>query len=254
MAPFRDLPILAEILKEMGKAFTIAAVLAAFVESAQKLKFLNEFIEHISIHIMGRKLPQKLRNHVEWYLGAKFVRPKLWVTYQIETCPGSPERVKLSKEVRYTLENCFEDDDDYDWQYRIDDPWFSDEISTIDRVGQLNPGTRGDFKYWRDEELAKRIASEIGGQRFHESVRIPGTSSHDKESPPMYLFMAESTECVPSWHEEHFTATHPVLWTMVTVKYNHDEFRVSVHLPLEKRDVAFEDPDGKDTIGGESTG
>jgi hypothetical protein len=83
MAPFRDLPILAEILEEMGKAFLIAAVLAAFVESAQKLKFLNEFAEHISIHIMGRNLPRELRNHVERYLGAKFVRPQLYVTYHL---------------------------------------------------------------------------------------------------------------------------------------------------------------------------
>jgi hypothetical protein len=242
-------PIWADILEEMGKAFVIAFVLAIVVEGAQELKLLNEFAEHISLHIMGRKLPPQLRNHVEQYLGATFVRPNLSVRYQLEAWDGKPDRVKLTKEVRYSLENCMEDDRNYDWQYRVDDSWFSDVKATIDRMGMSNPDTKNRFQDYRGQELAKKIKPEPGGERFLESVLIRGTASYETKLAPLYEFMAESTECFPSGYSEHLTATHPVLHTELTVEYDKTEFAVSVYLPLARPD-AFQDPNGTDTIHG----
>ncbi len=250
MPPFFGGAVLAEVLKEIGKAFLIAFVLAIVVESAQKLKLLNEFAEHISLHIMGRKLPRELRDHVEQYLGATFIRPKMYVTYRIEPWNGKPDRVKLTKEIRYQLENCSEDEVTYEWQYRIDNSWFPDVTATIDRMRKWTPETKNKFAEYTGPELEKKIAAEAGGRRFREQLLIYGNSSGDSRPVPSYEFIADSTECFPSGHSEHLTATHPILFTELTVEYDKQQFEVSVYLPLADPHKAFQDPDGTETASG----
>jgi len=248
--PFFGSDILAKILEEIGKAFMIAAVLAIVVEGAQKLKLLNEFSENISLHIMGRNLPRRLRAHVEQYLGATFVRRKMFVTYKLKASHDKPDRVMLTKLIRYEIENCSDDEAEYDWQYRVDDSWFSDApAATVNRMGQSNPDTENKFKYYSEKELKKRINSEPGGQRFFQTVRIPSGALHAPNSTPSYEFIAESTEWFPSGYSEHLTATYPVLTTELTVEYDKRAFAVSVYLPLAGPD-AFQDPDGTETNDG----
>jgi hypothetical protein len=239
---------LADILKEMGKAFLIAFVLAIVVDTAQKFKLLNEFAEHISLHIMGRKLPPELRNYVEKYLDATFIRPQMEVTYQLETWEGKPDRVKLTKKIEYKLRNCREDELKYDWQYRVDDSWFSDFTATIDRMGKSTPETGNTFQ---DSDLTKKITPETGGSRFLERVSIRGTASYDTASAPApeYSFIAESTECFPSGYSEHLTATHPILYTKLIVNYDPKKFAVKVYVPLAPPIEAFK-PAGTGTNQG----
>ncbi|MBV9772166.1 MAG: hypothetical protein JOZ32_21515 [Bryobacterales bacterium] len=250
MPVFFGSAVLAEVLKEIGEAFLIAFVLAIVVGSAEKLKLLDEFAEHISLHIMGRKLPRQLRDHVEQYLGATFVRPKMYVTYRIEAWDGKLDRVRLRKEIRYQLENCSEDEVTYEWQYRIDDSWFPDVTATIDRMRKSTPKTENKFQEYTDQELEKKITSEAGGRRFREKLPIPGNASGDSGSVPKYEFIADSTECFPSGHSEHLTATHPILFTELTVEYDKKQFDVSVYLPLADPNKAFQDPRGTETANG----
>jgi hypothetical protein len=248
--PFFGSDILAKILEEIGKAFVIAAVLAIVVEGAQKLKLLNEFSENISLHIMGRNLPSELRAHLEQYLGATFVRRKMFVTYKLKAWDDKPDRVKLTKLIRYELENCSDDEAEYHWQYRVDDSWFSDAPkATVNRMGLSNPDTGNRFKEYSGEELKKKIEPEPGGQRFHQSVRIRGRALYAPNPTPSYQFIAESTECFPSGYSEHLTATYPVLTTELTVEYDKEVFAVSVYLPLAGPH-AFQDPNGTETIDG----
>lgn len=239
---------LAEIFVETGKALLIAAVLGLVVETAEKFQFLNEFAENISLHIMGRNLPRELRAHLEQYLGATFVRRNWDITYSLEKWDGRDDFVKLTKRTEYDIENCSEDDADYDWQHRVDDTWhLSISPSVILRIGKKNPRTEDRVVDYRGAELQRRITSEDGAQRFKEVVHIPGRRTYGI-SPPLYSFIAESYECFPSIHTERFTAIYPVLNTRLEVYYNKNDFDVSVYLPLGKD--AFEDRNGTDLEGG----
>lgn len=244
--PFLGRDILADILEEIGKAFVIAAVLAVVVEGAQKLKLLNEFSENISLHIMGRNLPPRLRAHVEQYLGATFVRREMTINFKLEASPDHPERVKLTKSIQYEIENRSDEEAKYSWQYRVDDSWFSDAQATITKMMQSNPGTGDIFK---EADLKKRIKLEPGGQRFTESVAIPGRVVYLPNSASKYEFLAESTEWFPAGYSEHITATYPVLTTHLTVEYDKTIFTVSVHLPVAGPH-AFQDPNGTETNAG----
>jgi len=241
--------LLAAIFVETGKALLIAAVLGLVVESAEKLQFLNEFAENISLHIMGRNLPRELRGHLEQYLGATFVRRNWDITYELRKWSGNYDFVELIKRTEYDIENCSEDDADYQWQHRVDDAWhLSIARSEILRIGKKNPDTSNLFVFYRGAELQNKITNEDGAQRFKEVVRIPGRRRYAPNPPPVYSFIAESRECFPSIHTERFTALYPVLTTRLEVYYNKNDFDVSVYLPLDKD--AFEDRNGTDLQGG----
>jgi hypothetical protein len=240
---------LAEIFVETGKALLIAAVLGLVVETAEKFQFLNEFAEDISLHIMGRNLPRELRAHLEQYLGATFVRRNWDITYSLEKWNGRDDFVKLTKRTEYDMENCSEDDAEYDWQHRVDDTWYSNIApAVITRIGKKNPETNNLFVDYREAELQRRITREDGAQRFKEVVRIPGRRTYAPNRPPVYSFIAESHECFPSIHTERFTAIYPVLNTRLEVYYNKDDFDVTVYLPLGRD--AFEDRNGTELEGG----
>ena len=221
----------ADILVKIGEAFVIAPILVAVVDRAAKLQLLKEFGENISLHIMGRFLPRELRDHLEPYLTAKFVRRNWEIDYRIEEWPNQAEFVKLTTLSQYEIENCTNDPAEYEFSYLVDDSWYPTiGKAEIVRTGMSTPATKDKFSDYRGADLKKKIKSANGTSRFSEKVTIEPAVGN----PGKYVFITESTECFHKGYKENFSAVYPVLNTILTIYYPEDKLDVSVSLSFRE--------------------
>ena len=81
-----------EVMHKIGDALLIAPILALAVDKAAKLELLKEFAKDVSSHIIGRQLPESMREYIRAYLDVEFLRSAWHVTYEISPWKAAMDR------------------------------------------------------------------------------------------------------------------------------------------------------------------
>jgi hypothetical protein len=216
------------VMKGLGEALAIAAILAAVVDEAAKRDLLKEFTENISAHIAGRLLPRQMREHIEQYLNDPLVRTKWEIIYILDDVPGHPDFKRLVTKSTYEVENRSSSAREYHCTYDL-------EASLFPNVGRTSITKMSGFNLLenkpvfafpdRDQPDWKPTESD-GCLRLRKSVSIPA------EGKPAFRFELGSEAFLPDGFIIPFFAGRPVLSTTLEVKYRLDQLNVYVEPPV----------------------
>lgn len=225
-------PFLPKVLQRIGEALIIAPILAIIVDAAAKRLLLKEFAENVSIHIIGRRLPQALREHIFTYLNKPVVRTKWTITYWIENWPQMPGYVKLTTASEYEIENRGEQMERYEFLYEVEDSWFPTVGEA--HLKQVSISIPGQKKREYDEatlEIRQKDSKELSGNKiFRIPLDIPPTPSAPSPQS-VSRFVAQSVECYRDSFDARFAVPLiPVIETTVVANYEKTEFKVQTYL------------------------
>jgi hypothetical protein len=224
------------LIQALGEAMAIAAVIAGLVDEAAKRKFLREFAEDISTHIVGRLLPPLLREHIHHYLSVDFVRYNWEIVYRIDIAEEG--FIRLETTTRYEMENRSPFERKFVVGYEVEESWSPD-------IGK----TRITFVKARDllheQDLFERQEEELKTKKEGRFVKlcadrdmeiiIPG---YDLQPQHRYSFELRSVEYFRDSFQTPFLALHPVLKTTLTVIYPKDRLEVDLSLTFDELDLA----------------
>jgi hypothetical protein len=209
------------ILPSIGQALVIAPVTACVVDAAAKRQFMAEFARDVSIHIVGRLLPEHLREHMLGYLNLTMVRKDWKLTFTLADWPDHPEFVQLTTISEYEIENRGEAGRPYEFFYEVNKSWFP-EIAE-GRLLHVCISVAGEKTFEADEQsLQGMLAAEPDCSLFHKTVEIPGRPHS------VYRFLAESVECFRDGFSP-FVAPVATLGVTVTAYFPKDKFRVAMY-------------------------
>jgi hypothetical protein len=232
----------------IGEAMAIAAVIAGVVDEAAKRKLLKEFAENISDHIVGRLLPEKLREQIHEYLSVDFVRHgwvltfdlKLW-NREVENGPAgkmTKRFVQLITTSEFAMENRSPFERPYCVAYEVMQHWFKDLQSPEIRGVSINGDPRVPLTKCEDGFIKLDHESSPG-----LTVPMPGHSrSRDAHKLDIKLV---SAEYLADNFYTSFDALHPVLETTVRVRYPVDRLEVVLYLSFadnSEAEVVTPDP------------
>ena len=227
-----------ETFNRIGEAFIIAPLLALIVDEAAKKKLIREFSLDISAHIIGRLLPDQLREHLRSYLQMLLVRTRWDVTYTIDKWEDDkgqivPGYVKLSTTSEYDMENRSHEHADYKFTYDVEDSFYPDIGKTRITCVQL-PGD-GPLE---GDALQNDVKAENGYQRFPRVPKTIPLEPYNSRSKPSYKFRAESIECFRDSAYSPFFAAYPVMEATLTVLYKKADFNVTLELTFDDNSAA----------------
>ena len=218
--PFRAL------FRGLGEALVIACVVALLVDRAAKLKLLKEFAADVSTHIIGRRLPESLRKHIEPYLEADLIRTTWNITYVISDWPGHHGYDRLETVSVYEIENRSSSPTVYRCVYSVEKSLFPKigETAILAATGNSIVDPKDAFDYPEQPELKPEDDDENGRIVFRKNVAIPAVRGS------AYRFSFQSVECFRDGSIVPFFAKLPVLATTLTVQYPVARMKVIVDL------------------------
>ncbi len=215
--------VVPEILKKIGEALIIAPVLAVLVDNAAKTKLLREFSLDVSLLVLGRLLPDRLREHLDRYMKMLLVRTRWEITYAIENWPNQDGFIKLTTISEYDMKNFSESSTDYDFRYAV-------EESQHDKIG----GTQ--------ITLVRLLEETYEGDALNEFIEVDNnyrTFSSTKQlmphrgtGKPTYTFRAESVECFRESSFSPFFTFYPVMNAVLRV-WHPETLKISLELTYD---------------------
>lgn len=220
LAAFHVVP---EILRKIGEALIIAAVLAVLVDNAAKTKLLREFSLDVSLLVVGRLLPDDLRKHLDRYLKMLLVRTRWEITYEIEKWPDQDGFVKLTTIGEYDMKNFSESPTDYDFRYAVEQSQYDSIGATKITVVKLLQDT------YEGDELAPYLKSDNNYQTFSSKKQL---LPHRGPGKPTYTFRAESVECFRDSAFSPFFTFYPVMNAVLRV-WHPETLKVSLELTYD---------------------
>jgi hypothetical protein len=203
----------------------ISSIIALVVDRAAKQRLLADFASDVSSHIIGRYLPQGLREHIQDYLTVNVVRRHWDIRYTISKIVGNEGFVKLDTEIVSELMNCSAHTLQVPVVFEVDESWYP-QIGTTTITEAYGLGV--DYRYGDKSGPARPV--EDGRVIFKRSVSLPPHSS-DGSTNRVTL---KSTEYFASGGLTSLFTTYPVLSTELTVIYPIEEFRVDLDLTYEE--------------------
>jgi hypothetical protein len=218
-----------DVINKVGDALLIAPILALAVDQAAKRELLKEFAKDVSSHIIGRQLPETMREYIRAYLDVEFLRDEWHVTYEIS--PWEKDNASIDGYVQlvtksvYTIHNLTTDDRTYMFRYEVEDSWFPHIGETrITHVSARPVNGSGGYDTDMQEDRSKLVIKRSTGlQWFEDSILIP---AQDK-----WQFVAESTECFrDSSTSPPFSAYYAVKETNIAIRYPKSHFTVDLTL------------------------
>jgi hypothetical protein len=216
-----------EILKKIGEAMIIAPVLAVLVDNAAKTKLLREFSLDVSLLVLGRLLPDRLREHLDRYMKMLLVRTRWEITYEIEKWPDQDGFVKLTTISEYDMKNFSERATDYDFRYSVEESQYDKIGGTQITLVRLLPDT------FEGEELAKNIKTGNNYKTFTKTMEL---LPHRGQGKPTYTFRAESVECFRESAFSPFFTFYPVMNAVLRVWYP-ETIKVSLELTYDDLEI-----------------
>ncbi len=220
LAAFHVVP---EILRKIGEALIIAAVLAVLVDNAAKTKLLREFSLDVSLLVVGRLLPDDLRKHLDRYLKMLLVRTRWEITYEIEKWPDQDGFLKLITVSEYDMKNFSESPTDYDFRYAVEESQYDSIGATKITLVKLLQDT------YEGDELAPYIESDNNYQTFSSKKQL---LPHRGPGKPTYTFRAESVECFRDSAFSPFFTFYPVMNAVLRV-WHPETLKVSLELTYD---------------------
>jgi hypothetical protein len=212
------------LIRGVGEAAIIAAIIAVLVDQAAKRRLLKEFAANVSAHIIGRQLPPELRTHIEPFLETDFIRTSWDITYTITEWQGQPDYEKLITHSVHEIENRASNNKEYNCYYEVETSLFPDvgEAKILRASGTNLRESKVEFEYPKDPALAPRTDKETGHIIFEKKVTIPAHEGPaDQSAPigPQFRFSVESEECFRDGSIVPFFTRFAVLATTLTVHY-----------------------------------
>jgi hypothetical protein len=222
-----------EILKKIGEAMIIAPVLAVLVDNAAKTKLLREFSLDVSLLVLGRLLPDRLREHLDRYMKMLLVRTRWEIVYEIEKWPDQDGFIKLTTISEYDMKNFSETPTNYDFKYAVEESQYDKIGATQITLVRLLPDT------FEGDELAKNVKRDNNYQTFTKTMEL---EPHRRPSKPTYTFRAESVECFRDSAFSPFFTFYPVMNAVLRV-WHPETLKISLELTYDDVDTgAKSDP------------
>jgi hypothetical protein len=238
------------LIEGLGEALAIAALLGWFVDEAAKRQLLEDVLDDISAHIVGRLLEPRLREQIEQHLKADLVRAKWDITYIISDWPGQPADSmfkKLTTRFDYEMVNRSASERTYLVVYDVEKSLFPEigEAKILKVEGRTLVGGLDEFTfpfYPGDERGLDKAGSNWIFKRPVLIFPSPAVEYDTKDrrrraqlvedKQPSYAIHTESEELVTEGSILPFFAKHPVLKTTLTIEYPIDRLNVLVELSL----------------------
>jgi hypothetical protein len=226
----RATELLGKALSGVGEALAIAAVIAYLVDEAAKRKLLKEFAADVSEHIIGRILPEELREQMFQYLTLDFVRRDWRITYDLRLRPGTPSHVELVTTSEYVMENRSPLAKSFTVGYEVVEKWFAGlqppDIRSVVVDGQAVYPNQGQTEMTVSAEGFLKLDSSKADRL---TVLIPGRP--DKKPPYKIDVKVVSAEYLGDTFYTSFDALHPVIGgTTVKARYDPRELEVALYL------------------------
>lgn len=229
LAPYGSL---IKVLPNIGEALVVAGITAMVVDAAAKREMLKEFGRDVSVHIVGRLLPEHLREHMLRYLNSPFVRRNWNLTYTLVPWPGREEYLQLTTVSEYETENCSDITHQYKFFYEVNKSSFPDVGETRLVHVAISCGGKKEFEKF-EQALEAHLTTEPDCRIFAHDIAIP------RRPHPPYRFLAESIECFKDGYSP-FVAPVAVLGLTVTIYYPKRELRVGLYLSTRPTGAVIE--------------
>jgi hypothetical protein len=208
-----------EILHKIGEALIIATFLALIVDESAKRKLIKEFSLDISAHIIGRWLPEALRNHLHGYLEMRLVRTSWVIEYSIKKAKS--DLIELDIVISDTMQNHSDKNQNYDFNFVQEDSICPKEMGTNEITLVEFPGEAP----LKGDDLVRQVKRRNNEHSIHRSIELePFVNS--KRS---YQFRIGATEYTRD-SLSVFYADYPVMTAVLIVKYSECDFEVSMNL------------------------
>jgi len=157
--------VVLELAERMADAALVAAGLALLVDLPAKIEMMREVLYEASAHIIGRNLPEDIREQVRTYLTTPFIRPSWLVDYRLSLIDGK-HAVKLHAYLEGEIQNCGGQPADFNFIGEVDIG-----KSKILKVGML----RGEEEIFMDrptDDQQKEWHNEAGTIHFERQQTI----------------------------------------------------------------------------------
>lgn len=202
-----------ELLERFGDALAIAAIVGGVIEQIAFKKELLERSRDFFIRYFGRLLPLELQKRLRDYLEISLIRTEWNIVYDIEPWPDRPGYLRLTTEIKYTMENRSEEQQRYHFIYEVENSLCPEVAETcITRVRLVND--QYDEDVLREEKM---ITSERGYQVFEkDGIVIP---PFKKIGRGVYEFEAGSVECFKGVIVSPFWSAYPVIRTAFLIRH-----------------------------------
>jgi hypothetical protein len=201
-----------DLASKLGDALLIAWFISLMVDIGEKKGLIGEFLFESSAHIIGRQLPEQIREEVREYLNAPFVRPLWKVTYELLELPNS-NAVKLKSTYWGFIENLTTKRRGFPFNIALDPSWLTN-------VPQPKL-SRVELKRNGKNILKTQVINDLS---FREIVKVrPGL-------PGRCESLLECIEYFPDSYEYSFINEATVQHTELTIYWDKEEFDVEVNL------------------------
>jgi hypothetical protein len=200
------------LLPKIGDALLIAVILALVVDLPAKKEMLADFLFDSSTHIIGRQLPEDVREELREYLNVPFLRPLWKITYELSEEP-SLSAVKLQSTYQGEMENLTTRKRGYEFSAILDDTWMNGvPLPELRRVSILRKG----------KDL---VTEPVAGLReYRQEVEIhPGAEQRCE-------LLLECIEHFPETYEYAMINEATAQRVELTVRYPRNLFQVEVAL------------------------
>jgi len=209
-----------DLIGKVGDACVIAAVLGIVVDQGLKTKLIQEVVQAASPKLIGRHLPDPIRDALLNYFQVDFIRPDWEIEYEITLLDGFPDFVCFATRIQGAVLNCGPGDIDFTF------------------AGSVDPSSN--YPGLGKSQLTRvRMISETGGTIFDENppnnlshLQSDGTiifkKTHLVPRGARYKTVLESLEYRPaSFALPLFTGTS-VVKSVLRIRYPKDILDISV--------------------------
>lgn len=212
------------LLPRVAEALILAVILAFLVDIAAKKELLKEFLEDTSFHIIGRQLPEDIREEIRGYLNPDFIRPSWTLVYRIEEIASNSGAIKLKSFFTGEIENRSSKVKDFTFIGEVDDTWLDGvgKAQIVHAAVVKKDGTEI-FDLSFDEEANTHLTASAGIKPFHRVIQVPPAQ------PPL-ISILECIEYLPSSYVYPLVSAGTVSRATLTVYYPKLKFKVEVSL------------------------
>ena len=161
------------VLEKVGDALIIASILGIFVDLRAKTEVIREVVRDVSSHIIGRHLPPPVREEINHYLLAEFVRPMWELTYTLTDSASTKAVVQLEIRSQFDIDNMMSSARPYTYTCEVTDSQLDGSLGSRMISGGIS-GDKGGFEVTRAEIDA--IPDVCGVKIFTRTIDIPPKS------------------------------------------------------------------------------
>jgi hypothetical protein len=229
-------PATSKLLEEIGKAITIAPILAFLIEIKATKEMLSSFVKDVSHHIIGHRLPPALREHMLKILTLSFVRKRWEVTHTLDVSSCRPGFVRLTSRSVSEIENVSLAPELFTCPFEFGTKRECDRALPILRRAKA---TVGDDVMFEETFVSgrKSLGNSVartpdgGHQRFERKVPVASGATVKEEF--------ELIECYPDDYGAPYFSLWPVLEVVVKVLYPKDKFNVELYVSYIEHERAI---------------